>query len=322
MIPRPSQRQESGAALIIVFWLIALLSLFIFTTMKVVKGDMDVMIGQKKSFRATQLAEMGIAVAVNPTTQETDIELLNKQVADGEGYRARIRGEGAKFNINFLVQKASLVPDGALSYIFQRWGLEVEESAALIDALIDWSDGNSERQLNGIEADGYEELGLLNYPFNRPFYDIDEVALVRGMDLLIALKPDWRNFFTVYSGGPLDINEADAQHLSLVTGVAVEELDEVVRFRLGEDGIEDTEDDVKFGSVGELQAMLPIPSGEVLLPQELEGEGISDFLTTEDGTTRIESTGYIHEFQKKIVLIIRERSNNPEILNREEVPLF
>ncbi len=322
MTSRPAQRHESGAALIIVFWLIALLSLFIFTTMKVVKGDMDVMIGQKKAFRATQLAEMGIAIAVNPTVKETDLALLQRQISEGEGYRARIRGEGAKFNINFLVQRAGSVPDGALFYIFRRWGLEVEEALELVDALIDWTDGDADRRPNGIEADGYEELGLFNYPFNRPFYDVDEVALVRGMDLLIALKPDWRNFFTVYSGGPLDINEADAAQLSLVTGVAEEELDEIVRFRLGEDGIEDTEDDVKFGSVGELQAMLPIPGGEIPLVTELEGSGIAQFVTTEDQTTRIESTGYIHDFQKKIVLIIRNRNNNPEILNREEVPLF
>ena len=65
-------RRESGAAMIIVFWLVALLSLVIFTTVRVVKNDTDIMISQQKAFRATQLAEMGIAIGTNPRKQQKE----------------------------------------------------------------------------------------------------------------------------------------------------------------------------------------------------------------------------------------------------------
>jgi len=58
-------------------------------------------------------------------------------------------------------------------------------------------------ELNGAEKKYYEGEGRINQPFNRPFYNIDEMALVRGMDLVEAVRPDWRNWFTIWSAGPL-----------------------------------------------------------------------------------------------------------------------
>ena len=38
-------------------------------------------------------------------------------------------------------------------------------------------------------------------------------------------------------------------------------------------------------------------------------------------TVRIESTGIVGEFRKKVILVVRNRSNRPTILMREEVPV-
>ena len=45
-------RSERAAALITVFWLIAVLSLLIFTTVRVLRNDVRLTISQKKAFRA------------------------------------------------------------------------------------------------------------------------------------------------------------------------------------------------------------------------------------------------------------------------------
>ncbi|MDG2125589.1 MAG: type II secretion system protein GspK [Verrucomicrobiales bacterium] len=307
------RRRESGAAMIIVFWLVALLSLVIFTTVRVVKNDTDIMISQKKAFRATQLAEMGIAIGTNPVTKETDFALLNQRISDDESFEVRLKGEGGKFNINSILQQQDR---DLLLHMFTEWGLEQEEVDSLIDALIDWVDADEQELLNGAEFEYYEELGFLNYPFNRPFYSVDEMRLVRGMEMVILLKPNWKDFFTIYSGGRLDLNEANAEAISLATKADIEDAQELVETRWGADGIEDTEDDeaAKLSSLGQAMAILGLtPDTEIFLNQRL---------TLNDATVRIESVGTIGDFRKKIVVVVRNRNNRPEILTREEIPLF
>ena len=137
---------------------------------------------------------MGLAVGVNPTTRETDYMLLTRQVGPGESYRVKIRGEGGKFNINAILQQAES-GDTLLEDIFSQWLSGVVDgdpekterefrdlSSEIVDALRDWVDPDDLSSLNGAENDYYLELGYENYPFNRPFYSLDEVLLVRGMD--------------------------------------------------------------------------------------------------------------------------------------------
>ena len=275
---------ERGAALIAVFWLIAILSLLIFTTVRVLRNDVQLTISQKKAFRARQLAEMGLAVGVNPSTRETDLFLLkptpamlaNFGLAEGERYEVRIKGEGGKFNINAILAQLQVdESDTLLEDIFAQWLSGTDEAfaerefrdlaAEIVDALVDWVDQDSLERFNGAEEDYYlEQEGKLNYPFNRPFYSLDEVLLVRGMKQVVAAKPNWRDFFTIYSAGKLDLNEAEAEAIALATGVDVEEAQELVEMRFGPDGIEDTEDDHKFGRVGEVFAVLGILDDGIL----------------------------------------------------------
>lgn len=305
------RRRQSGVAMIIVLWLVAFLSLVIFTAVKVVKNDTDVMISQKKSFRATQLAEMGIAIGANPATEEKDFDLLNRNFDGVEGYSVQFRGEGGKLNINYVLaaQDREL-----LKYIFGQWGMEDEIMISeLIDALIDWTDGDALRSTNGAEIEYYEELGFTNYPFNRPFYSLDEMPLVRGMEYLIMLKPNWRDYFTIYSANRLDINEADPELIALVARVDLRYALDLAEFRLGLDQIDGTEDDRQLQSMADVSPLLNVPPDDIALSQRI---------TFNDETTRIESIGWIGDFRKKIVVVVRNRSNRPQILIREEVPLF
>ncbi|CAN5248517.1 hypothetical protein BH23VER1_BH23VER1_32260 [soil metagenome] len=309
--PKRARSRSRGVALIIVFWLIAILSLSIFTAIRVVRNDVTVMISNKKSFRATQLAEMGIAIGANPVVKKTDLALLNQQVYEDEGFRVQIKGEGGKFNINALL----LAPDrDLLEGIFVSWGLEPEEASDLVSAMIDWTDGNDLEQLNGAESEYYLALGFENYPFNRPFYSLDEMQLVKGFDLAMLLRPNWRSFFTIYGAGKLDVNEADPALIAVAAEVPIEEAIELVELRWGPDGIEDTEDDYEFGSLGEVAGLLGIaPDREPF---------VTPRLTLRDETTRIESVGTVGNLSKKIVVVVNSRNGRPQILIREEVSLF
>jgi general secretion pathway protein K len=334
------RRGESGAALMAVFWIIAMLTLMIFTTIVLVRGDVELVTTQKKAFRATLVAEKGINIGANPQVQKIDQHLLHGVTAEGDRWDVKIKGEGGQFNINRLIQNAKNDSAGEgrnfLETLLTAMGMaDNDRRGWVIDNLINWTDQDDEPDgdADTYEKLQYEEEGFLNYPFNRPFYNLDEVLLVRGMNELPGLCPNWRDYFTIYSGGMLDVNEASAELLAVASlsnpaeaqrfaddrilaqtegkiVPVIEDAREVVELRWGKDNIEDTEDDEKL-DVQTVAASL-----------NMDDELASARLTNTDQTTRIESTATVGDFRKRIVVIVRQRSTNPQILMREEVPLF
>ena len=299
--------RRQGSALVAVLWLIAILALASIAAIRVVSFDVDLASSQVHGFRARQLAEMGIAVASNPAVKRTDPLLGFSTGEEGEGYEARIISEGEKFNINAIVMRQD---EELLRSIFINWGLELEEAQALVDALVDWVDSNDEVGLNGAELDWYAEQGRLNQPFNRPFYHLDELRLVRGMDVIEALRPDWRSWFTIWSGGALDLNEASPELIAAAAGITPEQAAIIPETVRGPDGLRDTEDDVPFQSAAEALALLGVDG--TLRPE------LSAGMTVNDTTTRLESIGSVAGARRKITVIVRNRTGRPAVLERTE----
>jgi type II secretory pathway component PulK len=225
----------------------------------------------------------------------------------GEGFQARVISEGARFNIN-----AILIQDdkALLRSIFTQWGMELDAAQEVADALGDWVDADDNVALNGAEKDEYEKMGRINQPFNRPFYDINEVRLVRGMDLVEALRPDWRDWFTVWSGGPLDLNEATAELIAAAAECPLEEAALIPAAVSGMDGIRDTEDDAPFQNAAAALALLRI---DINARPDLARR-----FTVNDTTTRIESIGQAQGAKRRITLIVRNRTGKPALLERTE----
>ncbi len=319
-----NQRQrEQGSALLLVFALIAILSYLIVTTMKVVQTDTDFTIAQKKGLRARCLGESGIAVAMNPVVKKTDYALLNQRFGeDGyESFSARIRGEGGKLNINFLVNPSNPQKD-LLKHLFEFWGMDDEDQRVrLVDTLIDWVDSDDGHLEHGMEKDDYEKLGIIGYPFDHPFYNLDELLLVPGFDVIAARKPDWAKYLTIYSQGRLDVNEAPAELLQVVCDTTADAAQQFVESRWGADKVEDSErtsgstepDDVRY-SVQDAMAMLNAGSGQWGDTQDV----IQPRLTDNDQTTRIECTARVGDFTSTIFVVVRSRQGQPQILTRQE----
>jgi type II secretory pathway component PulK len=290
-----------------VLFLIAILAIACITAIRVVSFDVDLATSQVHGFRARQLAEMGIAVAANPAVKKTDPLLRQMSEEAGEGFEARIVSEGEKFNINAIVMRQD---EQLLKSIFINWGLTIEEAQGVVDALVDWVDSNDEVGLNGAESEWYTQQGRLNQPFNRPFYNLDEVRLVRGMDYVEALKPDWRNWFTIWSAGALDLNEASAELISAAAEVSVEQAAVIPETVRGPDGIRDTDDDAPFQSVEQALALLGVDGN--VRPE------LSARMTVNDTTTRLESIGTVAGAKQKITVIVRNRTGRPAVLERTE----
>ena len=298
-------KRRKGAALMAVLWLIAILALASITALRVISFDMDIAAATIHGAKARQLAEKGIAIGSHPMVDRSD-PLLH-QSTDGEGYEARIFSEGARFNINGILQQKDV---NLLHAIFSHWGLDLSESEALTDALIDWTDADEERSLNGAELEEYEKAGRINQPFNRLFYDISEMRLVRGMDRVEALRPDWADWFTVWSTGKLDLNDAPVELIAVAAECSVEQAELIKEAVMGRDGIRDTEDDVPFQDPAQALALLGIdPNVSFELAQRF---------TVNDSTTRIESIGKAAGAKRKITVILRNRTGKPALLERTE----
>ncbi|MEX1048070.1 MAG: hypothetical protein WED15_00980 [Akkermansiaceae bacterium] len=308
MIHRPSTTPHSrGAALMAVLWLIAILAMASMATLRVISFDMELATAKIHGSRARQIAEMGVAIGSNPVVKRSDPILRQLDSESGEGFEVKILSEGGRFNINsILIQDDKALLRG----IFIDWGLELIEAQELVDALGDWVDADDNVSLNGAENAYYEGIGRINQPFNRPFYDLSEMSLVRGMDLLEALRPDWRNWFTIWSAGKLDLNEASAELIAAAAEVSVSQASVISETVRGTDGLRDTTDDLPFQNAADALALLGI--------NVQDRPDIANRFTVDDTTTRIESIGYADGAKRKINVIVRNRTGRPALLERTE----
>ncbi len=290
-----------------VLWLIAILSIATMTALRVIKFDTDIAASKIHGSRARQVAEMGIAIGSNPVVKRTDPILKQMNEETEEGFEVRVISEGGRFNINAIL----LQDDKALMReIFSKWGLEMEDAQAVADALGDWVDEDNNVALNGAEEEEYLKAGRVNQPFNRPFYDLSEMRLVRGMDLVEAMKPDWREWFTIWSGGALDVNEAPAELIAAAAEIPVEQAEIIPETVRGVDGERDTLDDAPFQNAAAALDLLGV-----------DAEGRPDLarrFTANDATTRIESIGYAQGAKRQITVIVRNRTGKPALLERTE----
>jgi type II secretory pathway component PulK len=293
-------------ALIAVLWLIAILSLAAITTLRVISFDAEITTAKIHGSRALHLAEMGIAIGANPVVKNDDVVLLNRMDEENnEEIQVILASESARFNINSLV----LADDKTLiRSIFIHWGLDLDAAQALTDAFTDWIDPDEEVALNGAETEEYTRIGRINQPFNRPFYDIEEMRLVRGMDQIEELRPDWRNWFTIWSGGTLDLNEADAELISVAAEVTPELASIIPNTVRGSDGIRYTQDDVPFKDLASAISLLGIDVNS--------RQDIAQRFTINDTTTRIISTARSGESKRRIVTIVKNRTGKPILLSR------
>ncbi|MFC0016891.1 type II secretion system protein GspK [Roseibacillus persicicus] len=310
-----ARQRNRGSTMVAVFWLLSILGIALFSVITLVKFESDLVASQTQGTRARHFAEMGIAVGANPVVQRDDPIL--RQVMEGgtEGFSCQIESEADKLDINLLLSNQDPVADdkGWLRELFFDWGMELEEAQALADALVDWVDAGDTEELNGAEAPYYESLGFLDRPFNRPFYSLDEMRFVRGMDVLERVNPNWQDWFTVWTQSGLDVNEASAEKLARVLNVSIDDADIIPETVRGPDGIRGTEDDQPFQGPEAAAG----PQGAVYMTEE-EFAQHGHRITANSPTTRLESTGWSGDVKRRVTLIIRNREGNPTLLERRE----
>jgi general secretion pathway protein K len=287
---------RQGSALILVLWCLILLGMAVFGVVEMVELSVEHTSHEELALEARGLALSGLALGLNPQLLKDD-PLLYQIPTPGRQFKVTMASEGARLNLNYvLLSKHKEI----LENLFTQWGLQVDQADHVADCLYDWITPGDLKSLNGAKANDYAQANLPQRPTYKPFDSFDEVKLVMGVDLLDKAKPNWEDSFTLWSGGPLNINEAPPELIAAVFSLDPKRVALFTDARNGRDGIAGTADDVPITSVNTFQAELGVGT----LAMQTLGSQIS----LNDPNRRVESVGQAQGTQVMISVVTRLNS--------------
>jgi general secretion pathway protein K len=292
----------AGSALLLVLWSLLLLSMSVFGVVEIVQTSISHASHLEAQAQARALAMSGLAVALHPDMKKND-SLLKQQPAQGGLWDVKMRGEAGRLNLNYVLSHGHRE---ILTRLFTGWGMKQAEAGTATDCLYDWiTPGNTASPHGAKEAD-YRRAGLTHFPSGKPFASLAEAMQVMGMTEVEKVKPDWQDAFTLWSDGPLDVNEASPDLLAAVFALPPSETEAFVETRNGKDGIPETDDDVIVKDTAGLKSALGL-SDTTLTP-------ITNEISFADTIRRVESSGKTDGVAVTISAVVRLQSSPPEYL--------
>lgn len=290
------RRRSRGSALMLMIWAVLLMSVTVMGVVEYIRSSTIEANLAEHEFRALALAESGLAVGMHPNTRRGDI-VLKQKVGTDSGFDVVINYEGARLPINFATDERLRE---AIYNLMIYWQLNAQDASIVADSLADWVDNDNTPRANGAEADYYKQLGIYDAPRNQGFVRVDEMLLVRGMDVVDLHKPDWREYFSVYGEGQIDLRTVFKDVIIAVTGASLNDADRFIRERDGADGIPGTEDDRRIRDEEAYQLL------------GLTGDRLNAIkgIVNDDDTTlrRITSIGWVGEKRAKIIIVTRRNA--------------
>src|SRR5260370_13617730 len=257
-----SRKTHGGSALLLVLFTLLLISSLILSAMAFLESGVEDYGALNHQFQARQLARSGLAFGLNPQVTNQDTTLLNQKFKPTGEFHVVISSESTKFNVNSLLEQGR---DDILQTLFLQWNVPLKAVNEAINDLKKWTNGNQEIQPVGTNAPQpalAQQVGQCNQQQGielvRPFLAVSEMAEVPGFNAVIAEKPDWADYFTVWSDGTIDVNLADPHMISLMTGVTLATTTHFVRHIWGPDGIPFTSDDQPYQNWNDVMLQLRI----------------------------------------------------------------
>ena len=289
-------RRKRGSALMLMIWAVLLMSITVMGVVEYVRSSAEEAKLAAYEFRALHLAESGLAVGMHPNTRRGDL-VLKQKIGPESGFDVVINYEGARIPINYATDERLRE---AIYNLLIYWQLNADEAAIAADSLADWIDNDSSPRANGAEADYYQQLGIYDAPRNQGFVRVDEMLLVRGMEAVDRRKPDWREYFSIYGEGQIDLRTVFKDVLLAVTGASESDVNRFITERDGADGIPGTEDDRRIRDEEAYQLL------------GLSGDRLAAIrgIVNDDDTTlrRITSIGWVGMKRAKIIVVTRRNA--------------
>lgn len=189
-------RSQFGIALVSVLWLLALLTLVVGGLTTTVRTETRAVTQALALAKARYAAQGGVELgAVNV--------LMPKSVrwpADGSVRNVRIGDVDVRISTTDEAGKIDLnqAPGELIATALMLGEADVNNVPSLVDAILDWRDGDDLRRLYGAEDSDYLAAGYSYGAADRGFRSIDELKLVLGMDAAVADR--LHELVTIHSG--------------------------------------------------------------------------------------------------------------------------
>lgn len=276
----------------LVIFAVTFIGLIVVSLMEISQFSWEESALERGRFQAKLLAESGVAIAQHPDVEPGD-PLLRKEYPDGRRINVRISSEGRSILVTTLEEDLFIETAREL---FVLWGLDASDAAIAADSLADWVDSDRDPRTNGAEREYYSSLEYPDFPPNEAFTNLDQMLLVRGMDKVAKIQPRWKEYFTLYGDGSIDINTAPADLLEAFFGCPPDAAIGLVATRNGDDLMENTEDDIRYESTEEARVLLGM--------SDEEWSRVSASVSFENTTRRIESTGSVgDEYVYRLIVL-------------------
>ena len=214
------KRRQHGMALVVVLWLIVLLSIMAAGHARNVHTDTRLASRQVEVAKARGMAEAGINhVILEMLADDSSDEIP----IDGSVFAVDIYDE----QVTLAVRRATGLVDlnaasaDLLNTVLQACDVEEGRRPDIVDAILDWRDGDDLRHLNGIEDSDYFAAGLPWSSRDDAFVSVDELKYLPGIDqgLFERMAP----LVTVHSGrSGIDLENAPPILVMALTGKQVE----------------------------------------------------------------------------------------------------
>ncbi|WP_375056548.1 general secretion pathway protein GspK [Zobellella sp. DQSA1] len=172
--------RQRGIALVSVLWVLILLTLLATGLSLNSRSQAQQSSNIIHAAQARHAADAGMHLAMLALAQPQDRQ---PWLADGSPYLLRLDDidiRVAIFNESGRIDLNAAGPE-LLDGLLATTGLDDGQRARLVDAIMDWRDGDDLRRLHGAEYDDYIAAGLDYGPRNAPFQTVDEVLRVLGM---------------------------------------------------------------------------------------------------------------------------------------------
>jgi type II secretory pathway component PulK len=291
-----------GSALLLVLWALLLLTAATFGWVTWVQMRLVAHGEESHAMEARAMARSGLTLALHPQVTRLT-PLPAEELVPGAGYELRLRSEGGKLNINWLMQGEEPLKITMFKQWLERRGLDFQQREILVDCLLDYIDADNVKRLNGAEDDRDY------HPANRQLISVEELRQVRGTEPLTR-QPGWQDDLTVYSLGPIDLTAASAEILELLPGLGDARVQAFVTLRQGRDGIDGTEDDHVFKDLAAFQQALGLSPAQF--------EQLRPLVSISDPTLEIRSIGHSGATTRTIEVVARKAGNKPQILTWKE----
>jgi general secretion pathway protein K len=126
------------------------------------------------------------------------------------------------------------------------------------------------------------------------------MAEVPGFNAVIEAKPNWADYFTVWSDGTIDVNLADPSMIALITGVTPATATQFVKHIWGPDGIPFTSDDQPYQNWNDVMLQLGMSSQQFQIVQNL--------LSLTSTVDRVDSTGIVGKYSTTLSAVAKRSS--------------